>query len=253
MKIVSWNVNGLRAVLGKGFADFLAREQADIVCLQEIKANATQIADLAWAEGYSLYWNPAQKPGYSGTLTLSRVPATRVSTGIGEPVGDAEGRVVTTDHGDFYLVNVYTPNAKDDLARLDFRTRVWDPAFRAHCARLATEKPLLFCGDLNVAHEEIDLARPAANRRSAGFTDEERSEFSAHLAAGFIDSFRHLHPTTTGAYSWWSFRGGARQRNVGWRIDYVCLSTSARDWLKEAYIRPDTLGSDHAPVGVVLG
>ncbi|MDP0498918.1 MAG: exodeoxyribonuclease III [Verrucomicrobiota bacterium JB022] len=253
MKIISWNVNGLRSVLGKGLADFIHQEQPDILCLQEIKARADNIADLAWCEGYTLHWNPAQKPGYSGTLTLSRQPVEGVQMGVGEPEGDAEGRVVTTDHGRFYLVNVYTPNSKNELLRLDYRTQVWDPAFRRHLQKLAEEKPVLFCGDLNVAHQEIDLARPQANRRNAGFTDEERAEFTQHLDAGFVDSFRLLHPDRRDAYSWWSFRAGARKRNIGWRIDYVCISNGTRDWVQEAFIRDQTLGSDHAPVGVVLG
>ncbi|KAF0093699.1 MAG: exodeoxyribonuclease III [Puniceicoccaceae bacterium 5H] len=253
MKIVSWNVNGLRSVLGKGLADYIQQEQPDVLCLQEIKASPDKVEDLAWAEGYTLHWNPATRAGYSGTLTLTRVPAADVLLGVGEPEGDGEGRAITLDLGEFYLVNVYTPNSKNELKRLDYRTQVWDPAFRHHCEQLALKKPVIFCGDLNVAHQEIDLARPKQNRRNAGFTDEERTEFTAHLDAGFVDSFRHLHPEQRDAYSWWSYRGGARQRNVGWRIDYVCLSARSSDWLKEAFIRSEVTGSDHAPVGVVLG
>jgi exodeoxyribonuclease III len=251
VRIVSWNVNGLRAVVGKGFGEFVARADADLICLQEIKARAEQVT-FAWPEGYEVFWNSADRPGYSGTLTATRRKPLSVSTGIGEAEGDAEGRVQTLEFPAFYLVNVYTPNAGNELARLGFRTRRWDRAFRLHCAALAERKPVVFCGDLNVAHEEIDLANPRTNRKNAGFTDEERAEFTAHLGAGFIDSFRHLHPGKREAYSWWSFRSGARARNVGWRIDYVCLSASLAPSLRDAFIWPDVLGSDHCPVGVEL-
>ncbi len=251
MRLLSWNVNGLRAVLGKGFPEFLNKSGADILCLQEIKARPDQV-DLELPEGYRVYWNPALKPGYSGTLTLSRVEPLNVREGIGLPEGDAEGRVQTLEFRDFYLVNVYTPNSGNALARLGFRTREWDPAFRAHCSRLAESKPVVFCGDLNVAHEEIDLANPKTNRKNAGFTDEERAGFSAHLAAGFFDSFRSLHPDEPRHYSWWSYRAGARARNVGWRIDYFCLSEALRPRLKDAFIWPQVMGSDHCPVGVEL-
>jgi exodeoxyribonuclease III len=249
MKVVSWNVNGLRSVLGKGLEAYLAAEQADAYCLQEIKATPEQVAGWAVLDGYTAFWNPAVRKGYSGTLTLTRVPPRDCRDGIGEPVGDAEGRVQTLEFDTFFLVNVYTPNARGDLSRLDYRTTVWDVAFREHCAALAARKPLVFCGDLNVAHAEIDLANPRSNRRSAGFTDEEREAFTRHLEAGFIDTFRHFDASPH-QYSWWSYRAAARSRNVGWRIDYCCASTSLRDHLRAAFIRQQVLGSDHCPVGL---
>lgn len=252
VKIVSWNVNGLRSIVGKGLDAYLAAEGADIVCLQEVKATAGQLEGL-WQvpEGYHAYWNAAERKGYSGTLVLTRERPLAVRYGIGEPEGDAEGRVLTLEYPGLYLVGVYTPNARGDLARLQFRTERWDPAFRAHCVGLAADKPVVFCGDLNVAHEEIDLARPAANRGKAGFTDAERAEFGRHLAAGFVDSYRYLHPQTAG-YSWWSYRAGARARNIGWRIDYVLVSEGLCGALESAFIRAQVQGSDHAPVGVEL-
>ncbi len=251
MKLVSWNVNGLRAVLGKGLDAYLAAEDADVYCFQETKAQPDQLEGWRPPRGYRAFWNPAERPGYAGTVTLTRIEPLEVRDGIGEPEGDAEGRAQTLEFKDFYLVNVYTPNARHDLSRLDYRTRVWDERFRAYCTRLARHKPVVFCGDLNVAHKEIDLANPQANRRSAGFTDEERESFSRHLAAGFIDTFRAFDPRP-GQYTWWSYRGGARARNVGWRIDYFCASTTLRDRLRAAFIRPDVMGSDHCPVGLEL-
>ena len=251
MRLLSWNVNGLRAVLGKGFFQFLEAADADVVCLQEIKARPDQVEWLL-PPGYTAYWNAAEKPGYSGTLTLSRRMPNNLTSGIGHAVGDAEGLVQTVEFADFFLVNVYTPNSGNGLARLDFRTREWDPAFREHCVRLAAKKPVVFCGDLNVAHEEIDLANPKTNRKNAGFTDVERASFSEHLAAGFFDSFRTLHPDEPSHYSWWSYRAGARKRNVGWRIDYFCLSESLRPRLANAFIWPHVTGSDHCPVGLEL-
>jgi len=250
MRIESWNVNGLRSILGKGLTDYLGAADADVVCLQEIKARPEQLEG-GWHVGYRAYWNPAERPGYSGTLVLSRAEPVNVETGIGESTGDAEGRVITVEYADCFVVNVYTPNARGDLSRLDYRTREWDPAFRAHCVRLARTKPVVFCGDLNVAHHEIDLANPKSNRGKAGFTDEERAEFGAHLEAGFIDSFRAFN-AEPGQYSWWSYRAGARARNVGWRIDYVCVSEALRGRLRAAYIRPGVMGSDHCPVGIEL-
>jgi exodeoxyribonuclease-3 len=202
-------------------------------------------------EGYTAFWNSAERKGYSGTLVLSRVEPVSVSSGIGCPEGDVEGRVQTLEFKDFHLVNVYTPNAKGDLSRLDFRTRVWDACFRDHCASLAKDKPVLFGGDLNVAHKEIDLANPKSNKNSAGFTEEEREAFSEHLEAGFIDTFREFNQEP-GQYSWWSYRAGARSRNVGWRIDYFCASEGLRERLKGAFIRQQVTGSDHCPVGVEL-
>ncbi|NDV63004.1 exodeoxyribonuclease III [Puniceicoccales bacterium CK1056] len=250
MRIVSWNVNGLRAVLGKGLQDYLQTEQADVYCFQEIKANPEQV-DWQVPDGYTAFWNPAQRKGYSGTMILSKSEPANYHAGIGEPEGDAEGRAQTLEFPSFHLVNVYTPNAKGDLSRLRFRTSVWDEAFREHCATLARTKPVVFCGDLNVAHKEIDLANPKSNRGSAGFTDEEREAFEKHLEAGFIDSFRHFNDQT-GQYSWWSYRAGARARNVGWRIDYVCVSDMFKERMQSAFIRPEVTGSDHCPVGIDL-
>jgi exodeoxyribonuclease-3 len=251
MRLISWNVNGLRAVLKKGFLDFMASASADVICLQEIKARPEQVEWLL-PDGVSAHWNPAQKPGYSGTMTLTRQPVVNVTTGIGVAEGDLEGRVQTLEFDDFYLVNVYTPNSGNELRRLDFRTKEWDTAFREHCAALAAKKPTLFCGDLNVAHEEIDLANPKTNRKNAGFTDEERAEFTKHLEAGFIDTFRVRHPGEEKHYSWWSFRAGARKRNVGWRIDYFCASAAADSRVSKAFILPEVMGSDHCPVGVEM-
>lgn len=249
MKIVSWNINGLRAVLTKGLQEWLTKENADIFCFQEIKALPEQVADWSIPEGYEALWNPAEKKGYSGTLVLTKSSPDNYAAGIDEPTGDAEGRVQTLEFPGFHLVNVYTPNAKGDLSRLTYRTETWDPAFREHCQRLAQLKPVIFCGDLNVAHNEIDLANPKSNRRSAGFTDEERQSFSEHLNAGFVDTFR-IFNQEPGNYSWWSYRGGARSRNVGWRIDYVCVSAALSPAVREAHIHPEVMGSDHCPVSI---
>lgn len=251
MKLLSWNVNGLRSILEKGLGAWLRAEQADVFAFQEIKATAKDLAGWQIPDGYSAWWNPAERRGYSGTLVLTRLPVIQYSAGIGEPEGDAEGRCQTLELDSCFVVNVYTPNARSDLSRLSYRTKVWDPAFREHCLRLARRKPVLFCGDLNVAHREIDLANPKTNTRNAGFTAEEREAFDAHLQAGFIDTFRQLHPEPH-QYTWWSYRAGARARNVGWRIDYVCLSAGAADRLAEAFIQPSVMGSDHCPVGAVL-
>lgn len=249
MRLLSWNVNGLRAVLKKGLAEFVETSEADVICLQEIKARPEQV-EWELPPGFSAYWNPAQKPGYSGTLTLSRLPVIDVSTGIGVSEGDCEGRVQTVELAECFLVNVYTPNSGNGLKRLGFRTQEWDPAFRAHCVALAARKPVFFCGDLNVAHEEIDLANPRTNRMNAGFTDEERAEFTQHLEAGFVDTFRSRHPNLPGHYSWWTYRSGARERNIGWRLDYFCATPAADARVSQAYILPAVLGSDHCPVGV---
>jgi exodeoxyribonuclease-3 len=251
MKLVSWNVNGLRAVLKKGFDAYLADEEADVFCFQEIKALPEQVGEWEIPAGYSAFWNPAERKGYSGTLTLSRIEPESYSHGIGCDEGDAEGRAQTLEFKDFFLVNVYTPNAKGDLSRLDYRTRVWDDRFRQHCVALAERKPVVFCGDLNVAHKEIDLANPKSNRNNAGFTDEEREAFSQHLDAGFVDTFRHFNQEPQ-QYSWWSYRAGARSRNVGWRLDYFCASGALTDRLQDAFIRQDVMGSDHCPVGLLL-
>lgn len=250
MKVVSWNVNGLRAVLGKGFLDWLGANRPDVLCLQEIKAHAGDLQHVEWPTGYRVVWNPAEKRGYSGTGLILRVEG-EVVPGIGEPEGDAEGRVQTLELADCFIVNCYTPNAQRELTRLEFRTQVWDPAFRAHVSLLAKRKPVLFCGDLNCAHTEDDIARPKANRGNSGFTDVERANFSALLGAGFVDSWRHFHPSGNGHYTWWSYMGSSRAKNIGWRIDYACVSRGSEAGLREAFIQPEVTGSDHCPIGVV--
>lgn len=250
MKIVTWNVNGLRAILGKGFADFLAREKPDALCLQEIKAKPEQVD--SEFPGYRIYWNPAERPGYSGTALLSREEPLSVETRIGESAADSEGRVLTAEYPSFFLVNTYVPNVGRELGRLDYRVKVWGPAYRDHLARLAAKKPVVFCGDMNVAHEPIDLARPKQNVGNAGFTDEERQDFREILGRGFVDSFRVLCPDP-GHYTWWSYRSGAREKNIGWRIDYVGVSESLRPQLKSAAIYPHVGGSDHCPASATIG
>lgn len=252
MKLLSWNVNGIRAVLGKGFGDFVATENPDILCLQETKAKRDQVTLPKELEGYHAYWNSAVKPGYSGTAVFTRDEPLDVIVGLGIDEHDQEGRVLTLDYPNFVLVNVYTPNAQDELRRLPYRLD-WDAAFRHHLLTHAARKPVIFCGDLNVAHHEIDLARPQSNRRNPGFSDEERASFGELLGAGFSDSFRHFHPEKTGAYSWWSYRANARANNVGWRIDYFGVSQPFMDRVKEATILPHVHGSDHCPVGITLG
>lgn len=252
MKIVSWNVNGIRAILGKGLGEFVATTQPDILCLQETKARPEQVTLPLELAGYHCYWNPADKPGYSGTAIFTRLPAHATACGMAIPEHDCEGRVLHAEFDAFQLVNVYTPNAQDGLRRLPYRL-AWDAAFREYLAHLeATGKPVIFCGDLNVAHQEIDIARPKQNRFTAGFSDEERASFTQLLEAGFIDSFRHLHPTATDAYSWWSYRANARANNVGWRIDYVGLSPRLLPFLSAATIHHQVHGSDHCPVSVDL-
>lgn len=251
MKLVSWNVNGMRAALGKGMAEKIDALAPDVLCLQEIKARPEQVSDLWLASWPHAVWNPAERPGYSGTLILSRTQPLSLTKGIGVPEMDTEGRVCTAEYADFFLVCCYTPNSQDGLARLPFRMQ-WDKAFRDYVSTLATKKPVVFCGDLNVAHEEIDIARPDTNHFSAGFSDEERAGFSELLAAGFADTFRRLHPDERDRYSWWSFRGGARARNVGWRIDYFCVSENLLPRVEAAEIHPDIMGSDHCPVSLVL-
>lgn len=251
MKLISWNVNGIRAALNKGLADFIASENPDILCLQETKAREEQVELPLEFGGYKSFWNSAEKPGYSGTAIFTRHAPLACTHGLGIDEHDKEGRVISLEFPDFHLVNVYTVNAQDELRRLPYRLE-WDAAFRKHLNTLAETKPVIFCGDLNVAHNEIDLARPKDNRKSAGFSDEERASFSELLESGFIDSFRHLHPDKAGAYSWWSYRGGARERNVGWRIDYFGLSHALIDRLQEATIFPHIMGSDHCPVGIIL-
>jgi len=250
MRLYSWNVNGLRAVLQKGFLDFFNAHRPDALCLQEVKALPEQVS-LPLPPGYTMHWNPAEKKGYSGTAILCRLPVLSVRNGMGDPALDTEGRVITAELEDLFLVNVYTPNAQRDLARLAFRTEVWDPAFRRYLRRLEQQKPVVWCGDLNVAHQELDIARPGPNRGNAGFTDEERASFSALLEAGFLDTFRELHPDG-GHYSWWSYMGRAREKNIGWRIDYFGISKRLRPRLKAAGILPEVQGSDHCPVTLAL-
>ncbi|MFZ9935993.1 MAG: exodeoxyribonuclease III [Luteolibacter sp.] len=251
MKLLSWNVNGMRAVLGKGFGEFVAAEQPDILCLQETKARPEQVPLPLELGGYHDFWSSAEKPGYSGVAVFTREKPLDVRNGLGIAGHDREGRVLTIEFPDFTLVNVYTPNAQDELRRLSYRLE-WDAAFRAHVAREAERKPVVFCGDLNVAHREIDLARPRENRRNPGFSDEERESFGQLLDAGFTDSYRHFFPGQEGAYSWWSYRAGARQRNVGWRIDYFGVSTPFMSRVAAAGILPHVHGSDHCPVALTL-
>ena len=247
MKIISWNVNGIRAALKKGLADYVAASDADIICLQETRALPEQV-DVEF-HGYEMHWNPAEKKGYSGTAFLTRVDLGNVTRGLGRKKLDTEGRVLTAELEHFFLVNVYTPNAQRGLTRLDFRTREWDPAFRRYLKKLEKTKPVVFCGDLNVAHKEIDLANPKTNRRNAGFTDEERTEFDRLIRAGFVDTFREFNQEP-GQYTWWSNFGGARSRNVGWRIDYFGVSKALRPALTDAAIYMDVMGSDHCPVSI---
>lgn len=245
MRLVSWNVNGLRAVVGKGFADIFAELAADFFCMQETKLQPGQI-ELEF-DGYESFWDYAEKKGYSGTVTYSKLTPKANRKGIGRDEHDREGRVVTLETEEFYLVNVYTPNSQNELTRLSYRME-WEDAFLAYVKALDAIKPVIICGDMNVAHQEIDLANPSTNRRSAGFTDEERSCFGRLLASGFIDTFRYFHPDATGAYSWWSYRMKARERNVGWRIDYFLVSERMAPRLRCAQIRSDIYGSDHCPV-----
>ncbi len=249
MKLVSWNVNGLRAVVGKGFADIFNALNADAVCLQETKLQAGQI-DLEFTD-YTSHFNYAEKKGYSGTAIYTRIPVLDKQLGIGVEEHDKEGRVVTLDLGEFYLVDVYTPNSQNELTRLDYRME-WEAAFADYVCELDRVKPVIICGDLNVAHQEIDLANPKTNHFSAGFTDQERKAFSALLARGFVDTFRHLHPDLEKAYSWWSYRANSRVRNVGWRIDYFLVSERFASRVTSAEIHPDILGSDHCPVSITI-
>ncbi|MCI6725616.1 MAG: exodeoxyribonuclease III [Bacteroidales bacterium] len=249
MKFISWNVNGLRACMGKGFADAFKALDADFFCLQETKMQAGQL-DLAF-EGYQSYWNYAEKKGYSGTAIFTRHNPLSVRYGLGLEEHDTEGRVITLEMPSFFLVTVYTPNSQDGLRRLDYRMQ-WDDAFREYLQKLDAEKPVVVCGDLNVAHQEIDLKNPKTNRRNAGFTDEERAKFTALLGAGFTDTFRFFNPTLEGAYSWWSYRFRAREKNAGWRIDYFLTSQALEPRLQQAAIHNEVMGSDHCPVEVCI-
>lgn len=251
MKLISWNVNGIRAVLKKGFAEWFAAEQPDILCLQETKARPEQVELPLEFAGYHQYWNAATKPGYSGTLILSKEKPLSVKNGIGIDEHDNEGRVITAEYPDYFIVTVYTPNAQHGLARLDYRL-TWDMDFLSYIKHLEKTKPVIFCGDLNVAHQEIDLARPKDNHKNPGFSPQERASFDQIIAADFTDTFRYFHPDKTEAYSWWSYRAGARERNVGWRIDYFCVSNSLTDSLNKAWIMPEVHGSDHCPVAIEI-
>lgn len=249
IKLISWNVNGLRACCDKGFRDIFTQLDADFFCLQETKMQEGQL-DLSF-EGYTSYWNYAEKKGYSGTAIFTKHKPLQVTYGLGIDEHDHEGRVITLEMEKFFLVTVYTPNSQDGLKRLDYRM-TWDDDFRAYLQKLDQSKPVLVCGDLNVAHKEIDLKNPKTNRMNAGFTDQEREKFQLLLDAGFIDTFRHFYPEQTNIYSWWSYRFKAREKNAGWRIDYFLASASLADKLKEAKIHTEIFGSDHCPVEVVV-
>lgn len=245
MRFISWNVNGLRAVMQKGFPEIFAELDADVFCLQETKLQEGQI-DLS-LPGYHQYWNYAEKKGYSGTAVFTKEEPLSVSYGIGIPEHDREGRVITLEFPDFFFLTVYTPNSQDGLARLGYRM-TWEDAFLAYLKKLEAEKPVIFCGDLNVAHEEIDLKNPKSNRKNAGFTDEERGKMTALLDAGFIDTWRYFYPDTKDVYSWWSYRFRAREKNAGWRIDYFIVSEALKERLASAKIHTEIFGSDHCPV-----
>lgn len=245
MKLISWNVNGIRACVQKGFLEFFREADADIFCLQETKLQAGQIElDL---EGYEQYWNYAVKKGYSGTAVFTKKKPLNMTYGIGIEEHDQEGRVITLEFEEFYFVTVYTPNSQNELARLDYRMK-WESDFLAYLKKLEEKKPVIFCGDLNVAHKEIDLKNPKTNRKNAGFTDEERACFTKVLESGFIDTFRYFYPDQEGIYSWWSYRFRAREKNAGWRIDYFLVSSSLREKMVDAKIHTQVLGSDHCPV-----
>ena len=248
MKFISWNVNGFRACLEKGFEDFFKSEDADFFCIQETKMQIGQ-AEFE-PEGYYQYWNSAEKKGYSGTAIFTKHKPISVSYGIGIPEHDTEGRAITLEYDDFYLLCVYTPNAQRELARLSYRME-WEDALRGYISELDKKKPVVYCGDLNVAHEEIDLKNPKTNHFSAGFSDEERGKFTELLNAGYKDTFRTLYPDTV-LYSWWSYMYGARAKNVGWRIDYFVVSDRLMERVKDSFILNDVMGSDHCPVGIVL-
>ncbi|MCH4157571.1 MAG: exodeoxyribonuclease III [Acidaminococcaceae bacterium] len=249
MKLISWNVNGLRACMNKGFLDFFKQADADIFCVQETKMQREQ-AEFDFP-GYQEYWNSAVKKGYSGTAVFTKTKPLTVTYGIGIEEHDQEGRVITAEFPEFYLVNVYTPNSQRELERLGYR-QVWEDAFRSYLLGLDAKKPVLVCGDMNVAHHDIDLKNFKSNRGNAGFTDEERVKFTELLAAGFTDSFRHLYPDKAGAYTWWSYMFKARQHNAGWRIDYWLVSNRWADRIEDSLIYSDVLGSDHCPVGLLL-
>ena len=245
MKCISWNVNGIRACVKKGFLDFFKEADADIFCIQESKMQEGQL-DLE-LDGYEQYWNYAVKKGYSGTAVFTKERPLAVTYGMAMEEHDQEGRVITLEYENFYFVTVYTPNSQSELARLDYRM-TWEDDFLAYLKGLEEKKPVIFCGDLNVAHKEIDLKNPKTNRKNAGFTDEERGKFTDLLAAGFTDTFRYLYPDVEGVYSWWSYRFSARAKNAGWRIDYFCVSDCLKDKIEDAKILTDVMGSDHCPI-----
>ena len=245
MKLVSWNVNGLRACINKGFNDFFTAASADIVCLQETKMQQGQVE--VHFPGYEQFWHSAEKKGYSGTAVFTRQQPLSVAYGMGIAEHDQEGRIITLEFADFQLVNVYTPNSQRGLTRLEYRMQ-WEDAFRDHVGRLAVKKPVIICGDLNVAHQEIDIKNPASNKNNAGFTQQERDKMTELLGSGLTDSFRHLYPDRRDAYSWWSYMSNARDRNIGWRIDYFLVSSQIDRLIRQAAILPEVLGSDHCPV-----
>ena len=248
-KLISWNVNGIRACAGKGFLDFFRQADADVFCLQETKLQAGQLElDLP---GYYQYWNYAEKKGYSGTALFTRQEPLSVTYGIGIPDHDREGRVITAEFPGYYVVTCYTPNSQNELARLDYRME-WEDAWLGYLKGLEERKPVIFCGDLNVAHQEIDLKNPKTNRKNAGFTDQEREKFTRLLEAGFVDTYRYFYPQQEGVYSWWSYRFKAREKNAGWRIDYFCVSETLKSRLESAAIHTEILGSDHCPVELVI-
>lgn len=249
MKLISWNVNGIRACLNKGFSDFFKEVDADIFCIQETKCQPDQV-ELEF-DGYTSYWNSAEKKGYSGTAIFTKQKPLNVTYGIGIDEHDKEGRVITLEFEEFFMVDIYTPNSKRELERLGYR-QVWEDEIRNYLLKLSKIKSVIMCGDLNVAHKEIDLKNPKTNRRNAGFTDEERSKMTELLEAGFTDTFRYLYPEKEGAYSWWSYMGRAREKNVGWRIDYFIVSNNLEGNIKEAIIYPEIMGSDHCPIGLEI-
>ena len=251
MKLISWNVNGLRAIINKGFEEFFKGINADIFCIQETKMQEEQLEEKINTifDGYKMYWNSAEKKGYSGTAIFSKKEPVNIKYGIGIEEHDKEGRVITLEFEKFYMVNCYTPNSKRELERLDYRM-IWEEAFRNYLLELNKKKPVILCGDLNVAHKEIDLKNPKTNRRNAGFTDEEREKMTELLNSGFVDSFRYLYPDKTDKYTWWSYMFKAREKNAGWRIDYFIVSDNIKDKIKESYIFSEIMGSDHCPVGL---
>ena len=249
MKLISWNVNGLRACMNKGFQDFLAKSEADIFCVQETKMQRGQ-AEFDFS-GYEEYWNSAIKKGYAGTAIFTKIKPLSVSYDMGIEEHDQEGRIITAEFADFYLVNVYTPNSQRELARLDYRMQ-WEDAFRSYVKMLDEKKPVIICGDLNVAHKEIDLKNHKTNHRNAGFTDEERAKMTELLDEGFLDSFRYLYPDKEGIYTWWSYMFKAREKNAGWRIDYFVVSKRLAEKIADSLIYTDVMGSDHCPVGLIL-